>query len=96
MKLSSSPSLRLLIVTLLIAVVFAQAHLLEHEIEHAIHGDNESCASCELGGHLAAALSSATTHCYLSAATPPPVHDEYGITQSHTRLFSPRAPPHLT
>jgi hypothetical protein len=74
-------------------VVVVQGFLLEHELEHALSGDEESCLVCQLAGHQGDALVDtppASVPAIAVAAEQASYHHFY---HSHLHHFSARAPP---
>lgn len=47
----TQPLVRLLGMPLIVLVLLVQAYLLFHETEHAVAGEHESCAVCQLAQH---------------------------------------------
>lgn len=84
---------RLFSITVLLTVVLGQGHLLEHEIEHIVSGDHDSCVVCKIADHQGDAIVRT-----LPDAGPVPQFtawtvQEYSFHSQHSSHFSPRAPP---
>ena len=83
-------------IALLIAVVIGQWHLLEHEIEHLISGDHDSCVVCEIAEHQGDAIVGTLPENGPTPQLTAWIVQDYSFHNRHTSFFSPRAPPFQT
>jgi len=78
---------------LLSAMLFAQAYLLIHELEHVLASDNQACELCEMASHQGHALFSSLSLSDIAATALVPKGLAYTFTAPHINYFTSRAPP---
>ena len=84
---------RLATTALLVAMLLVQGFLLEHELEHALSGDQESCQVCHLAGHQGDALLGGEITISVVPPVPPREEGAYYFLPQSPRHFAARAPP---
>lgn len=83
--------------TLLLMLVAVQGYLLAHEVEHALHNDDdESCLVCQLANHQSNVLLRAADEDRTQFQTAQPPVISLSIWFHQSLHFSARAPPALT
>ena len=84
---------RPLLAALIAVMVLVQGFLLQHELEHALSGDNDSCIVCHLAGHQGDALVSAEITISVAPPAPPREEGAYTLLSQSPRHYAARAPP---
>jgi hypothetical protein len=89
-------SQRPLLAALIAAMVLVQGFLLQHELEHALAGDDDSCLVCHLAGHQGDALVASALHISVAPSPPPREEAGYLFLSPSPRHYAARAPPYQT
>lgn len=84
---------RLMSAVAVLMLLMAQGILLEHEIEHALSDDDDSCLVCQLAGHQGEALLETSNVISVIAYTAIPVSGIRTLEFPTRHAFSPRGPP---